>query len=397
MLAGCTARDPAPALGDWTVELQLPGARLPFQWTVEAAGPGAYRFVVRNAEESIAADEVRIQGDSVRIRMPLFDSEFIGALQGDSAMAGIWRNPLKGDGYAIPFAARAGRRPRFRQQAAGAAEPFAGTWEARFSPGTADAYNAIGAFSSAPDGSLAGTFMTETGDYRFLAGAARGDSLWLSSFDGAQAFLFGAALRGDSLHGRFWSGKHWEEPWVAVRNPGYRLRDADSLTFLKAGSTRVDFRFPDTEGALRSPADADLAGHPLLVQIMGTWCPNCLDESLLLREMHERFGPKGLRILAVAFEKQTDREAAMQALCRYKERLALPYPLLYGGEAAKEEAARKLPFLDRLISYPTCIFIDRHGQVRRIRTGFYGPGTGVHYQRYREQLIAFLERLVEEA
>ena len=64
---------------------------------------------------------------------------------------------------------------------------------------------------------------------------------------------------------------------------------------------------------------------------------------------------------------------------------------------SKEEAARKLPFLDHVMSYPTCIFVDRKGKVRRIRTGFYGPGTGEHYVNYRRNLEAFLQEMLQEA
>lgn len=353
-----------------------------------------YRLVIQNAGERIAVEDVAVTSDSIHIRMPLFESEFHGALVGDTLMHGLWRNPLKGDDYTIPFEAHAGAGTRFPHQSAAHASSFTGNWQVRFSPGTADAYNAVGAFQSAPDGSVEGTFMTETGDYRYLAGSANGDSLWLSCFDGTHAFLFGAALRGDSLHGRFWSGKHWQEPWVAVRNNAYHLRNPDSLTFLRQGHERIEFRFPDTEGREHSPQDSAYAGKPLLVQIMGTWCPNCLDESILLREMHERFGPQGLRVLAIAFEKQNDPQRAVEGLVRYKESLGIPYPILYGGRASKEEASAALPFLDRLISYPTCIFIDRQGRVRRIRTGFYGPGTGKHYEDYKRQLVEYLNQLV---
>lgn len=397
MLAACTQRPTLPREGPWVAQLMLPSARLPFQWELHRAASGAYRIVIHNADERIAVEDVAITADSIHFRMPLFDSEFHGVLLGDSLMRGVWHNPIKGDDYTIPFEAKAGAGSRFPNQRGDDALRFAGSWQVRFSPGTPDAYNAIGAFRSAADGSVSGTFMTETGDYRYLAGSAHGDSLWLSCFDGTHAFLFGASLDGDSLHGRFWSGKHWQEPWVGIRNNAYHLRDPDSLTFLKPGHERIDFRFTDTDGVERSPSDSAYSGRPLLVQIMGSWCPNCLDESILLSEMHERFSARGLRVLAIAFEKQNDPQRALQSLRSYKESLHIPYPILYGGKASKEEATARLPFLDRLISYPTCIFIDRKGRVRRIRTGFYGPGTGAHYQAYRQQLADYLTMLLSES
>lgn len=375
----------------------LPEARLPFQWELQRSPEGTFRMFIQNASERIAVEDVVVTPDSIHIRMPLFESEFHGALLGDTLMQGVWRNPSKGADYTIPFKAQAGARARFPRRSGERAAAITGNWEVRFSPGTADAYNAVGAFHGAPDGTVEGTFMTETGDYRFLAGAAHGDSLWLSGFDGAHAFLFSAVLRQDSLHGRFWSGKHWQEPWVAVRNNTYHLRDPDSLTSLRPGHERIEFRFRDTEGREHSPQDSAYAGKPLLVHIMGTWCPNCSDESVLLRDMYERFAPRGLRILAIAFEKQNDPQRAVEGLGRYKAALGIPYPILYGGRASKEEASAALPFLDRLMSYPTCVFIDRRGRVRRIRTGFYGPGTGQQYEDYKRQLVDYLDQLVAES
>ena len=165
---------------------------------------------------------------------------------------------------------------------------------------------------------------------------------------------------------------------------------------MRSGYEAIEFRFRDTEGVERSPSDYDVQGHPLIVHIMGSWCPNCADETKVLKEMHEKYAAHGLRIMAIAFEKQADEKRALEGLRRFKQVLAIPYPVLYGGPAAKDQAAARLPFLNRLISYPTCIFIDRAGRVRRIRTGFYGPGTGSYYADYRTKLDSFLQALVAE-
>lgn len=396
ILSACGMRNLAPLEGPWIVELDLGEEKLPFNWDLGYDSTGRAIISFRNGEEIIVADDVVVSRDSIRIRMPFFDSEFIGAMSSDSLIQGLWANYLKGDEYRIPFVARAGVLSRFPRQSREASEPFVGKWRTWFSPETPDTYNSVGEFQAMANGTVCGTFMTETGDYRYLAGTAFDDSLFLSCFDGSHAFLFKAQLRNDSLIGRFWSGTHWQEPWVSVRSDSYHLRDPDSLSFLRGGYERVDFRFPDTEGVERSPLDPEYQGKPLLVHIMGSWCPNCLDETKLLREMHAKYAPSGLRIIAVAFEKHADRNRSMAGLRRFKNSLNVPYPILYGGMASKEEATRKLPFLQQLISYPTCIFIGRDGSVQRIRTGFYGPGTGQHYENYKRGLDEYLNELVSE-
>ncbi|HMC96044.1 MAG TPA: TlpA disulfide reductase family protein, partial [Flavobacteriales bacterium] len=364
------------------MELDLNGELLPFLFDLSKEDSGHWVMHVHNGEEDIVVRDVILRNDSILVRMPLFDSEFKGVLHSEGWITGVWNNYLKGPDYHIPFSARSGVATRF-PGAANDAMNVGGVWEVHFNQGSADAYNAIGIFGQRPDGRVTGTFETETGDYRYLEGVAHNDSLKLSCFDGSHAFLFTAALRGDSLSGRFWSGTHWQEPWVAVRNPGYHLRNADSLTFLREGYDMLDFHFPDLNGAMVSSKDPRFVGHPMMVQVMGSWCPNCVDETRLLNEMYAQYHDQGLEVVAIAFEKYNDPVKAVAGLRRFRDVLAVEYPILYGGLASKEEAGAKLPFLDHIMSYPTCVFVDRNGTVRRIRTGFYGPGTGEHYVIYK--------------
>lgn len=395
LLVGCHSparQEMRPQSGRWVMRLDIGERRIPFQFDFLADDGAGPLIRIHNASEVIDVNEISFHGDSILIRMPLFDSEFAGALVTDTLFKGYWYNRLKGPEYRIPFVASRSDEKRFPNQAS--ASSVSGPWRTTFSDGDPEAYQAIGLFEQMPDGVVRGTFMTETGDYRFLEGARTEDSLLLSSFDGSHAFLFAASVRKDSMSGRFWSGTHWQEPWEAVRDETYALRDPDSLTALRKGTERVEFSFPDLDGNPWSTHDSDVAGHPMIVHVMGSWCPNCIDETRLLKEVYERYSDRGLRIVAIGFEKYQETHRAIQALRRFKERLDVPYPVLHGGSASKEQASMKLPFLNHIISYPTCIFMDRNGHVRRIRTGFNGPGTGVHYAAYKEDLFGFLDSLV---
>lgn len=377
------------------MELDMSGVALPFLFEFAKGDSGVWSMIVHNGQEEIVVNDIVMHNDTILVRMPLFDSEFKGVRRGDSVITGYWHNYLKGPEYRIPFTAQAGVHQRF-PGAGGSTTDVDGTWEVHFDGGSPDAYNAIGIFEQHEGGLLTGTFLTETSDYRYLEGVARNDSLFLSCFDGSHAFLFRAALQGDSLYGRFWSGTHWQEPWVAVRNADYHLRNADSLTFLREGYDMVDFRFPDLDGNMISPSDERFKGRPLMIQVMGSWCPNCVDEARLLGDMYAEYHEHGLEVIAVAFEKHPDPEKALAGLRRFRDVLGVRYPIVYAGLASKEVASEKLPFLEHIMSYPTCVFVDRNGSVRRIRTGFYGPSTGQHYENYRRNLSVFIEQLLSE-
>jgi len=124
----------------------------------------------------------------------------------------------------------------------------------------------------------------------------------------------------------------------------------------------------------------------VLVQIMGSWCPNCLDES------------KFYAVIALAFEYAKTKEKAFNSIKRLTNRIGLTYPVLLAqyGTSDKEEAQKKLPMLNHVLSYPTTIFIDKKGAVRKIHTGFNGPATGEKYEVFKKEFDAFVKGLLAE-
>ena len=397
LLAACSgpAAPPVverPTLGRWALELDLNGHILPVHLEVVAMDSASWIMQVMNGAEVITIKDMERRGDSIFVRMPLYDSEFKGVFHSADHISGVWHNYLKGPHYTLPFVARAGAPAEHDAPVT----DITGQWRVHFSPGSKDGYDAIGLFEQHAEGRATGTFLTETGDYRYLEGRMNGDSLLLGGFDGSHAFLFLAGIKGDSLQGRFLSGNHFEEPWVGVRDDAFTLRDPDSLTFLREGHDMVVFSFPDLEGKAVSPDDERFRGKALLVQVMGSWCANCVDETRLLNELYAKYHDEGLEVIAVAFEKTDDTARALAGLERFRSVLEVPYPILYAGKASKEEAAAKMPFLNHVMSFPTCIMVDRSGKVRRIRTGIYGPSTGAHYAHYKRSLSTYVEELLRE-
>lgn len=380
-----------PANGKWLLVIDLGEQLLPVDLQLSNNEEGRI-IEVRNADERIPVSNIVINGDSLTIRMPLFDSEFKGIIESEHRISGVWTNHLRKTNNRLPFVATHGVKSRF--PSSGTAPDVQGKWAVSFSPDSEDQYPAIGLFEQ--DGNtVTGTFLTETGDYRYLQGVAANDSILLSCFDGSHAFLFKGKVHGDSIHGMFWSGAHWSEPWSAYRNADAELTNPDSLTFLKEGYDMVDFSFRSTSGNLLSPKDEFYKNKVLLVQVMGTWCPNCIDETRLLSELYGKYNDQGLEVIALAFEKGHDKEAVNAGLKRFKESLGIQYDIAYAGFASKDSAAAKLPFLNHVMSYPTCIVIGRDGMVKKIRTGFSGPGTGDHYAHYKAGFEDFLVALLE--
>lgn len=404
-LLWCACTGPAPeeeavktrlATGAWHMVLDIDSTRasldLPFRFDLDSVN-GHWQMTVRNQDEAIVADQIAIDGDSIRIRMPFFDSEFQGVIRGDTLFDGIWVNYYRGPDYRVPFIAMAGERPRFPDSHGPANTDISGDWEVHLIAKDRDE-PAIGIFR-VENGRVKGSFATEVGDLRFLDGIVTGDSLFLSSFNGSQAYLFRARIDGDRMDGEFRSGYRWKQTWNAMRNPDFKLADDETITSLNPDHP-VAFAFPDIHGTVRSLSDEQYQGKVVVMEIMGTWCPNCIDEARMLREFHERYHDKGLETVALAFEYKDDSTVAMPALRNFSKRLDLPYDLLFAGSNKRDSVAKRLPFLDKLNAYPTTLIIGRDGEVKRIHTGIYGPGTGERYLRFKERMENTIVELLRE-
>ena len=79
-----------------------------------------------------------------------------------------------------------------------------------------------------------------------------------------------------------------------------------------------------------------------------------------------------------------------------KERFGVDYPVLLAGTNDKAEASKALPALNRVVAFPTTIFIDKKGKVRHIHTGFSGPGTGKYYDQYIGEYNRLIDKLLAE-
>ncbi len=377
--------------GIWRGYLELQDKqKLPFIFSLNTDST----LVIHNSEERIEVDEVTFNKDSFVIKLPVFEG-FIKGRFSQNSMDGVFVK--EGLNQIVPFKAIAGDSTRFHVSPSVVTSSVHGNWQANFSPGTSDHYVAQGIFKQ-KENKVFGTFRTTTGDYRYLEGVVDGDSLRLSTFDGAHAFLFTAKISDSVMNGYFYSGNHWKEPWTAVRNKDYELPDAESLTYIRDGFQGLQFSFPDNSGAMHSLSDPRFRNKVVVVQVMGTWCPNCLDETRFLSAYYEANKNRGIEVIALAFEYAKTPEKAFANISRLRDRVGITYPVLLAqyGSADKKLAAEKLPMLNHVLSYPTTIFVDKTGSVRKIHTGFNGPATGEKYTEFQVSFHRFIEKLLSE-
>jgi thiol-disulfide isomerase/thioredoxin len=371
------------------------GNELPFNFEVITIA-GKQQLAIINGAERFKVTDIRQKGDSVFIHMPLFNSEFKLKQEG-AVLKGKWIKHYGDHDALMDFTAAPGQNWRFFAKAEKPAFDVTGRWSAIFdSNGRKD--TTVGEFKQVGS-RLTGTFLTTTGDYRFLEGTVKGDKLYLSTFDGGHAFLFTADIKDKQtlVNGKYYSGYSEPDKWTAVENRNAKLPDAYSLTYLKPGYKKIAFTFPDLAGKKVSLADARFKNKVVIVQLMGSWCPNCMDETGYMVNYYKKFHAKGVEVVGLAYERTTDFAKSVLTLTQTKTRFNIPYPLLITGYTpGRGDPQKSLPMLADFKGFPTTIIIDKKGDVRKIHTGFSGPGTGEHYTEFVQEFEKLTEDLLAE-
>lgn len=372
------------------------GAQIIFNAEVQLKN-GKQVMFIRNAAERLLVDDIKVKGDSVNIEMPFFESFFRLQIQKDGKLVGKWfkAGSLKLLEFPVEFVY--GNKERFTVTKA-ATENSNGRWQVAFTRPNGTDRPAIAVFQQ--KGSLlTGTFLTPSGDYRFLEGVVSGDSLYLSCFDGSHAYLFTATISGNEIkNGMYYSSAVPVEKWRATKNEQAALPDTTQLTQLKPGETKLNFTFKDVNGKNVSINDARFKNKVVVIQLMGSWCPNCMDESKFLSSFYKEYKNKGVEVVALAYEYSTDFNRSKASVQKFINRFGIQYPVLITPTTTSDElrTEKTLPQLTPIRMFPTTIFLDKQGNVSKIHHGFYGPGTGAFYTEFKADFYRTIRSLLAD-
>ncbi|MES2796496.1 MAG: TlpA disulfide reductase family protein [Bacteroidota bacterium] len=397
LILSCTKKESPEIVGSWRAAINTDGGELPFHIEfLKKADSTSYEAFAINGAERLKLDDPIIKNDSILMSIEIFDAKIAAKIEGNK-MTGQWERYVGAKKFIhSTFVAEKGIKERFKSESAEKVANVNGKWAVNFvSKDGKDITESVGLFDQVGN-KVTGTFLTTTGDYRYLEGIVDGDSLKLSCFDGTHLFLFKAKKVGDQLNGQFWSNIHSLENWTANLDPKAALPDVNKLTYLKPGYSKVEFTFPDTQGKMVNINDKQFEGKVKIVQLMGTWCPNCMDETKYLAPWYDKNKNRGIEIIGLSYEKSTDLTVAGPKIDKMKQKLAMNYPVLLAGLKGGDEAAKSLPMLNDVLGFPTTIIIDKKGVVRNIHTGFSGPSTGVYYTEWSEDFNLMIDKLVAE-
>lgn len=379
----------------WIATLQRnDGNNIPFRldWQVEKGKPVWYIY---NATEKIKVNNIIETADSLIVQMPVFESQFRVRKNGNK-LQGLWIKRGATKTTTLPFSAIQGTK-RFASSNS-ATKNITGRWAVNFSSAKKGELS-VGEFKQTGN-KVTGTFLNSTGDYRYLEGVVSNDSLLLSGFDGGHAFLFTASIVNDTTitDGIFFSGATYKESWSAIKDATVKVPLESVAMYVKPGEESLHFAFKDLEGKPVSINDVKFKNKVVVIQLMGSWCPNCMDETAFLSEYYNKNKQRGIEVIALAYEYSTDWERSTRSLKKFKDRYNVQYSIL-NTEVTVTDSLRTektLPELTPIKFFPSSVVLDKKGKVRKLDTGFNGPATGTHYIAYKKEFEETIDGLLKE-
>jgi hypothetical protein len=382
--------------GSYRAVLELAGGkRVPFGLDVakEEKGPVLYLL---NGPERVRVTEVSAEPGRLSARMPGYETTLEASIDGGDLDGTVRIVHEGGRTIDLPFHAKLGETWRFVEEPLSDNADLAGRWQMEFTGESGQRVHGVAEFQQ-QFGQVTGTLILPTGDQRYLAGDVRDETLHLSRFDGGAVVLYEAKLDADGrLVGEAWTDREGRQRFVGTRNPDAEVDAAAVATRLHNPDEGFAFAFPDLDGRTVSSTDPAFQGKVLLVTITSSACPNAHDEARLLAGLDRRYRSRGLAVVSLMFEQHADAAKAMAAIRRFRKATGIEYPTLLAGPADKEAASAALPQLDAVRAYPTALFIDRTGRVRRIHAGFVGPAAEVPHALLVQDYEQTLKELLAE-
>jgi thiol-disulfide isomerase/thioredoxin len=382
------AQAPSQSLaGLWDAAVVVNGLEIPFRFEIAGSGPAISGWFF-NGDEKVASTGGKFENGALTLNFDHYATALEASLV-NGRLAGVYNRAA---GF-YPFYAK-----RFTPPAGFPNEipQIDGLWQIGnvASNKGESAWRFIVRQSGAE---VTAAILRVDGDTGALAGTFRNGKFIVSHFSGARPLVLELTPQKD---GSLEIVRNRTEKMIAVKAADAKLKDVPEPTdpsrhsSVKNPTEPFKFAFPDVTGKVLSSTDERFRGKVVIVSISGSWCPNCHDEAPFLAELYNKYKGKGLEIVALSFEEESQKAKGYPRLLAFNKRYGINYPVVLAGDQA--DLAEKVPQIHNLNSFPTTIFVGRDGLVRGVHAGFAGAASGVFHDNAKEEITATVERLLNE-
>jgi thiol-disulfide isomerase/thioredoxin len=398
---GFAAQAPAASLGgEWDATVTVGALRVPCRFGLAVDGDHVSGWFY-NGRERVTSTSGSLDSQHLVLEFASYARRLDVSLDADGDLVGSYGPNTPGvNGQTYAFRAeRAPERGRDAANEAATAPRIAGLWIVPTQSHKANE-NAWRLIVSQTGAEVSAAILRVDGDTGALTGSWHHGALLLSHFDGARPALIEVnpgpqgtlALRIRGTDG------------VDQTLTAYRATDAQARGLPEAADparhTQVanaaepfQFSFTDLGGRLVTNSDPRFRGKVLVIDVAGSWCPNCHDEAPLLETLYRKYRRRGLEVVTLAFEEE-DQLANPTRLRAFVRDFGLDYTVLLAG--TPQQLHEKLPQAVGLDAYPTTFFIGRDGRVRAVHAGFAAPATGEFNRNLKRDFTSTIEKLLAE-
>jgi thiol-disulfide isomerase/thioredoxin len=376
--------------GLWDATITFNGESIPFRLQIAGDGSNVQGWLF-NGDDKVVASGGSFQNGSLVLNFDSYAAKLEAKLQ-DGALVGEYGPMLK---KTFPVTAH---RHTADANSRADAPSINGLWEVPVKSSKGEqAWRLIVQQKSASNVSAA--ILRVDGDTGALTGGYKDGHFVLSHFSGGRPALMILTPASDGTLAVEMTDLHGKSQMTATRPDVARAKglpppaDPDHHTSVKDASEPFRFTAPDLNGKIVSNTDGRFQGKVVLVNITGSWCPNCHDEAPFLAELYRKYRSQGLEVVALSFEEEDQLKNPVRLRAFMKE-YGIDYTVLLGG--TQDERDTKLTQPVNLNSWPTTFFLGRDGRVRFVHAGFPGPASGELYRQATQEFRSQVEGLLSE-
>jgi thiol-disulfide isomerase/thioredoxin len=244
---------------------------------------------------------------------------------------------------------------------------------------------------------LSGSVATPYGDLGNLNGyLTKNDSLYLSVFNGSFATQILAKVfysknnKSDSIVGFIYYGNWGVEKFSAIPDTSNYFKNEINLSDIFSNTNfTLQHQWKDIDGK-----EIILEQNkPIVLLIMGSWCPNCTDENKLFSEWYNTLSKK-IQIIALSVERTNDLQKSITHLKNYRQKLNIPYPIVLLSEKGNQPPFSIFLEINKIPAFPTTIYFDKSHRPFKATIGFNGPSTLELYDQTKQHIQDYINELI---
>jgi len=378
--------------GTWDATVTLNNVSVPFRIEIDGTGAEVHSYFFNGDDRVNPSNSGTVENGSLVLTFDSYATKLEATLN-DGILTGTYGG-ASGNAYA--FQAKR-HDPSPVASIDQHAPDISGLWEIQVkSPKGESAWHFV---VNQTGSKIDAAILRVDGDTGALSGSFKDGKFFLSHFTGERPFYVEVTPQSDGSLQLQIDSFHDTQKFVALRPADARARnlvppdDPTEHTKVKDASQPLRFSFPDVTGRVVSNTDDQFQGKVVLVNITGSWCPNCHDEAPFLEELYREYHSLGLEIVALDFEP-AEQLKSLSRVHAFIKRYGIEYTYLIAGEPS--QLNEKIPQAENLNAWPTTFFVGRNGLVCSIHTGFTSHASGELDSRLKDSVRNEIGQLLSE-